>query len=176
MIRRGLIAVSLMVCGACRSSGSYLFLWAGDADRKQSDFLAVIDASPRSAHYGSIVASIPTGVVGAHPHHTEQVMPADEHLLANGFHAGRTWVFDLSKPLEPRIVTSFGDVAGYSHPHTFIRLANGDVLGTFQYRAGKAGEMEHGATHEAMPKSPERTGGLVEMDERGNLIRSKVSR
>ncbi len=113
-MRRVLFIVFLIGCGACRSSSEYLFLWAGDADHKASDFLAVIDANPTSARYGAIVASIPTGVAGAHPHHTEQEMPAHGHLLANGFHAGRTWLFDLSQPLHPRVLTSFGDVAGYS--------------------------------------------------------------
>jgi hypothetical protein len=151
-----------------------LFLWAGDADGKASDFLAVIDATPSSAHYGEIVASIPTGVVGAHPHHTEAEMPANGHLLANGFHAGRTWLFDLSEPLHPRILTSFGDIAGYSHPHTYVRMANGHVLTTFQYRA-VPGEMEmhYASDPHSMADSVEHTtGGLVEMDERGRLLRS----
>jgi hypothetical protein len=61
-------------------------------------------------------------------------MPADGHLLANGFHAGRTWLFDLTTPREPRILTSFGDRAGFSHPHTFFRMTNGHVLATFNTR------------------------------------------
>jgi hypothetical protein len=44
-------------------------------------------------------------------------MPANGHLLANGFHAGRTWLFDLSSPREPRILASFGDVAGFTSAH-----------------------------------------------------------
>jgi hypothetical protein len=173
-VRRVLFTVLLILGGACRgaSSSPYLFLWAGDADHKASDFLAVIDASPTSAHYGAIVASIPTGVAGAHPHHTEHEMPPNGHLLANGFHAGRTWLFDLSQPLQPRILTSFGDVAGYSHPHTFIRLANGHVLTTFQYRAGP-GAVLHESGHDAMPHTVQHSiGGLVEMDERGHPFRS----
>ena len=62
-------------------------------------------------------------------------MPANGHLLANGFRAGRTWLFDLTQAREPKILTSFGDLAGYSHPHTYVRLRNGNVLTTFQYRA-----------------------------------------
>ncbi len=173
-MRRVLFTVLLILCGACRgaSSSSYLFLWAGDADHKASDFLAVIDANPTSADYGTIVASIPTGMAGAHPHHTEHEMPANGHLLANGFHAGRTWLFDLTQPLQPRILTSFGDVAGYSHPHTFIRLANGHVLTTFQYRA-EPGNALHETGHDTVPETVEHsTGGLVEMDERGRPVRS----
>ena len=134
-MRRVLVIVfTLLCCASLRAASSwYLFVWAGDAAHTASDFLAVIDANPASAGYGTIVASIPTGEAGTHPHHTEHEMPANGHLLANGFHAGRRWLFDLSQPLQPRILTSFGALAGYSHPHTFIRLANGNVLTTFQY-------------------------------------------
>lgn len=151
---------------------SYLFLWAGDSAGTASDFLAVIDATPGSAAYGSVVASIPTGESGTHPHHTEAEMPANGHLLANGFHAGRTYLFDLSRPTSPSILTSFGDKAGFSHPHTYVRLANGDVLTTFQYRANSA----HGMSGMDAMSGPHATGGLVEMSERGAVIRSGSAR
>lgn len=176
-MRRLLIPVLAVLCGAYllgarTQSRSYLFLWAGDADGRASDFLAVIDATPSSPRYGTAVASVPTGAVGAHPHHTELEMPVGGHLLANGFHAGRTWLFDLTRPLRPAVLTSFGDVAGYSHPHTFVRLADGHVLTTFQYRAAP-GATAHGRGAHAPPHPAERaTGGLVEMDERGTPIRS----
>jgi hypothetical protein len=67
-------------------------------------------------------------------------------------------LFDLREPLHPSLVTSFGDLDGYMHPHTYVRLPNGHVLATFQYHGG------HG------PKSD--GGGIVEFDERGHLIRS----
>ena len=173
-VRQLLLAMLIALCGAYphASGGSYLFMWAGDAAGKASDFLAVIDASPASPRYGAVIASLATGTAGTHPHHTEHEMPANGHLLANGFHAGRTWLFDLSNPLTPRIITSFGDVAGFSHPHSFIRLANGRVLATFQYRAqpgAKPGGSGHDTTRHAVDRS---TGGLVEMDERGRPIRS----
>ena len=98
--------------GRPQTAPSYLFLWAGDAEGKASDFLAVIDAAPASPRYGSIVASIPTGTAGTHPHHTELEMPANGHLLANGFRAGRTWLFDLTEPTRPKVITSFGGLAG----------------------------------------------------------------
>jgi hypothetical protein len=175
-VRRALIPIvailSSVTIGSSAPRPSYLFLWAGDSAGKASDFLAVIDATPSSAHYGAIVASVPTGVAGAHPHHTEAEMPANGHLLANGFHAGRTWLFDLSEPLHPRILGSFGDVDGYSHPHTFVRLANGHVLTTFQYRAD-SGEMSHDANaHAAMSAAAHTTGGLVELEENGQPVRS----
>src|SRR3954469_19997364 len=135
---RLLCIMSLVALAACHPTlaprtGDYLFVWTGDSAGKASDFLAVIDANPASAKYGSVVTTLPTGAVGTHPHHTEAKMPADGHLLANGFHAGRTWLFDLTEPTHPKILTEFGDRAGYSHPHTFVRLSNGNVLATYQY-------------------------------------------
>src|SRR5207249_11824265 len=144
-------------CGYAQSS-SYLFVWAGDDAKTSSDFLAVLDADSKSPHYGHAVASAavpgPTGT----PHHTELEMPPGGFLLANAFESGRTMLFDLRQPQHPSLVTSFGDLGGYMHPHTYVRLPNGHVLATFQYHGG----------HE--PKSD--GGGLVEFDERGHLIRS----
>src|SRR5215831_3921758 len=149
----------LLTCAAYGygQSNSYLFVWAGDDAKKSSDFLAVLDADPHSDHYGQAVASVavpgPTGT----PHHTELEMPEGGFLLANAFESGRSTLFDLRQPLHPALVTSFGDLDGYMHPHTYVRLANGDVLATFQYHGG----------HD--PKSD--GGGLVEFDEKGKLIR-----
>ena len=157
------------------SQGSYLFVWTGGAGPGATDFMATIDANPASSTYGRVLASIPTGTIGM-PHHTEHEMPVDGHLLANDFPAGHTWLFDLKNPLKPRIITSFGDVAGYSHPHSFIRLANGNLLATFQYRtdATTQREMQMGAAGMHGMKDPalHRTGGLVEMDERGKPLLS----
>ena len=139
-------------------SNSYLFVWAGDDAKKSSDFLAVLDADASSPHYGKAVASVavpgPTGT----PHHTELEMPEGGFLLANAFESGQSMLFDLREPRQPHLVTSFGDLDGYMHPHTYVRLSNGHVLATFQYHGG----------HD--PKSD--GGGLVEFDERGHLIRS----
>lgn len=171
-MRTGL-AVALVAGAACRptpSAGAYLYVWAGDTAAKASDFIAVIDANPASAQYGTVISSLPTGVAGSHPHHTEAEMPADNHLLANGFHAGRTWLFDLTEPRQPKILTSFGDLAGFSHPHTYIRLSNGHVLATFQYLADSMAMPDEGHTGMAMG-GVHATGALVEIDERGNVIR-----
>jgi hypothetical protein len=184
--RRLLVAALLLCCGACReaSSSSYLFVWAGDAEHQASDFLAVIDAQPTSPRYGTVVSSVATGMAGSHPHHTELEMPANGHLLANGFNAGRTWLFDLREPLKPRLLTAFDGLAGYSHPHTYVRLANGNLLATFQYQADvppgaatAAPAETHGAAHGSLEAAAERlTGGLVELDERGTVIRSGAAR
>jgi len=158
---RDLCCFILLLLGAASGSAqsnSYLFVWAGDDAKKSSDFLAVLDADPKSPHYGQAVASVAVPGPSGTPHHTELEMPEGGFLLANAFESGRTMLFDLRVPLHPSLVTSFGDLDGYMHPHTYVRLSDGHVLATFQY---------HGR-HE--PKSD--GGGLVEFDERGHLIRS----
>ena len=168
-LSRYVLSIALAVSPApVLAQSSYLFVWAGG--KTGNEMMATIDATPSSATYGRVVASASTGVTGA-PHHTEHQLPPNGHLLANDFHAGRTWLFDLHDPLHPRILTSFEDVAGYSHPHTFIRLADGSVLSTFQYRAGA--DSGPGGMHDGMPgMGPHVTGGLVEMDERGRPSRT----
>ena len=153
-------AILLLCCATITlaQDTSYLFIWAGDDTKAGSDFLAVLDATPASPHYGRTVASVtvpgPTGT----PHHTELEMPPGGFLWANAFGSGRSMLFDLREPLRPTLVTSFGDLDGYTHPHTYVRLPNGNVLATFQYRGA------HG------PKAD--GGGLVEVTPRGQLIRS----
>jgi hypothetical protein len=39
----------------------YLFVWAADADKQDSDFLAVLDADPKSSTYGEVLTTIEVG-------------------------------------------------------------------------------------------------------------------
>ena len=153
-----LLLLLFLISSGHAQNHSYLFVWAGDDAKKSSDFLTVIDADAASPRYGQVVASVAVPGESGRPHHTEAEMPKGGFLMANAFESGRTMLFDLREPLHPSLVTSFGDVDGYMHPHTYVRLPNGHVLATFQYHGG----------HE--PKSD--GGGIVELDERGKLIRS----
>ena len=136
-------------------SSRYLFVWVGDADRKDSDFLAVVDISPKSKRYGEIVRTLPVGVKGTIPHHTEHEMPLGGVLFANGFGAGQTFRFDLSNPLKPGVLGSFGSAGEYMHPHSFVRYPNGNILTTFQMRGHMNGE----------------PGALAELDPQGKVLR-----
>jgi hypothetical protein len=144
-----------------KASGHYLFAWTGDVEHKGKDFLAVIDADPASPSYGHLMTTIVTDQQTMRVHHTEYTMPASGMLFANDHDAGRTFIFDLRDPLRPKLVTSFTDMAGYMHPHSYLRLPNGHVLATFQHA-------HHGANAEPIGKS----GGLVEIDDQGKVIRS----
>ena len=139
------------------AASRFLFLWAGDEDKKESDFLAVVDVDRQSPTYAQVVATLPVGAVATMPHHTEYEMPAGEVLWANGFAVGRTFRFDLHDPSHPRLAGSFADAGGFSHPHSYARLPNGNVLATFQHHV--AGDTIG-------------TGGLVELDTAGRVLRT----
>jgi hypothetical protein len=139
----------------------YLFVWAGDEAHKGNDFLAVIDADPSSASYGHLVTTLATDQQTMQVHHTEYAMPSSGMLFANDHGAGRTFIFDMRDPLHPKIVTSFTDIGGYMHPHSYSRLPDGNVLATFQHA-------HHGGSDGQMGV----TGGLVEINDEGKVVRS----
>src|SRR6202161_4887990 len=122
------------------------------------DFLAVIDADPASPTYGKLITTLVTDQPTMRVHHTEYTMPESGMLFANDHNAGRTFIFDVRDALHPKIVTTFTDMAGYMHQHSYLRLPDGNVLATFQH--------EH---HTGMGGGMGTTGGLVEIDDRGKV-------
>jgi hypothetical protein len=82
--------------------------------------------------------------------------------------AGRTFVFDLREPTHPKIAADFRDRGGFAFPHSFVRLPNGHVLSTFMHRST-------GMSGMAMAPPYDHSGGLVEMDAGGKLIRASSS-
>jgi hypothetical protein len=163
---RGLFAAALLTVPACSSpqveqaaaAAEYLYLWTASADSTEADFLAVLDVTEDSARYGRLVTTLPVPGLGNGPHHTEHEMPADRQLFANGFGSGQSFIFDLTDPARPRLAGQFGDVEGYTHPHSFLRLPGGHVLATFQMR------------HQRTGMTP---GGLVELTSAGRPVRSR---
>lgn len=157
-------AIGLLLLAACgcspvsmtgESDGStHLFAWAWDVDSAAGDFLAVVDVDRSSATYGQVVSTLPT-LAGRGAHHVEYEMSTSQ-LFANSFTTGRTFVFDLGDPVHPRLFSDFGDAGPYTHPHSFARTPSGTVLATYQGLA---------ADHSA-------SGGLVELDDRGRMLRA----
>ena len=167
-------AMAPSASSAEQRTGHYLFVLSGDQKGAGKDFLAVIDADPESGTYGRLVTSVATDQVSMRPHHTEYEMPASGMLFANDFDSGRTFIFDLRDPLHPKVAAEFADLDGFAFPHSFVRLPNGHVLATFQYKSGAMpmhGNMMDGATE----RSGAITGGLVEIDESGHPIRAAGS-
>ena len=158
--------LGVLVLSACspKSSGpvsaepQYLYLWTASDDAARPDFLAVLDVTEDGPRYGRLVTTLPVPGSANGPHHTEHEMPADGRLFANGFRSGQSFVFDFTNPAQPRLASQFGAIDGYSHPHSFLRLPNGNVLATFQMR------------HEAAGVT---TGGLAELTTTGALVRSR---
>jgi hypothetical protein len=153
--RIALLAATLAATGCATPSqrqpvGDWLFAWASDADRKDSDFLAVIDLRTNQ-----VVATAPVGQSGTMAHHTDYEMPADGTLLANDFYGNRTWLFDLSDPIAPKIRWSFADVGPISFAHSFARLPNANIVATMQ-RGDHANETP---------------GGIAEFATDGRLLR-----
>ena len=145
---------------APQASQSYIFAWAGadSVDGDAKDFLGVIDADTLSPTYAMVVATAPAPAVGTMAHHIEMVMPPKGELLfANGFMSGRTFLFDLDNPLAPRLAATIDSVHGFVKPHSFARLANGNVLATVQYG------------DRTRPGNP---GGLAEFSRNGQLVRT----
>jgi hypothetical protein len=139
-----------------RGPSPYLFVWAGDMDGKDPDFLSVIDARSDATTYGKVIATLPVGAIGTFPHHTEHEFPANSLLFANGWGAGQTFVIDLRDPARPKLAHQFKNLGEYAFPHSYARLPNGNVLSTFQVKSA----------------GYEPPGALVELDTHGKLIRA----
>lgn len=148
-----------------------LFVWAGDREKEGNDFLLVIDADPRSPRYGRMLTALATDQRTVRPHHTEYTMPVSGMLFVNDHDAGRTFILNVRDPLHPEVAGSFGDMAGFAHPHSYVRLPNGHVLVSFQHDA-----MPRGSSMASMAQTRSaamgKTGGLVEIDDSGRVVRS----
>ena len=163
---RGIAAALLLALAACGAppasaptpAREYLYLWTGSADSTQPDFLAVLDVTDDSVRYGRLVTTLAVPGRGSMPHHTEHEMPADRQFFANDFDTGETFIFDLTDPAQPRLAGRFGDIEGFRHPHSFLRLPDGNVLATFQMR------------HDSAGMTP---GGLVELTPAGRTVRAR---
>jgi len=81
----------------------YLVVWAGDDDRRDEDFLAVLDADPRSRHYGHVLATIPVGSTGNEPHGVNTMARADGAVVATGLRSDRVFVFDMRDPVRGKL-------------------------------------------------------------------------
>jgi hypothetical protein len=161
-------ALALPVAAAqskpAHTSGHHLFVWSGDQEGKGNDFLVVLDADAASPGYGKVLASVATDQKSLRPHHTEYQMPSSGMLFANDHGANRTFILDLRDPLKPRVAGSFGSLSGFSMPHSFARLPNGNVLAAFQYP-------DHGSKHGPGMAMSGKSGGLVEIDDKGKAVR-----
>jgi hypothetical protein len=142
----------------------YLIVWAGDADRRDPDFLAVIDANPTAATYGVVIKTVPVGSAGNEPHAMERTFASDGLVFAGGMLTDRTFVFDVRNPIAPRLmrIDEPDKTRRFGAPRAILRLPNGNRIATCGDRRGY-----RGGVLELLGWS----GGLVEYDPRGRAVR-----
>jgi len=117
----------------------YLFIFAGDQDQADSDFLAVIDLRPESPDLGKAIATTPIGMTASMPHHMEYVMPPDGELLfMNAHNHELSLLVDVSDALAPRVVKTFDPPAPLRYPHDYSRTPTGTRLVGFLRSEGTA--------------------------------------
>ncbi|HZP43388.1 MAG TPA: selenium-binding protein SBP56-related protein [Candidatus Binatia bacterium] len=144
----------------------HLVVWTGDDDREDEDFLAVLDADPRSPTYGKVLHTVPVGSKGNEPHHVDYEPRPEKTLWGSGLITSRTFVFDVADPPRAKLVKvdePGGAGRRFFAPHSYIRLPNGHTLASFQ----EAGDPRHGHVHGQTGG----IGGLVEFDAKGNFVR-----
>jgi ribosomal protein S18 acetylase RimI-like enzyme len=143
----------------------YLVVWAGDADRQNADFLAVLDADPTSPSYGKVMKTYPVRSRGNEPHAVNPTVRADRRVFASGVLTNRTFVFDLRQPLAARL--THVDEPGpegrkFGAPQQYAMLPNGHAVVTC------ADPVNYRGTPREILGAP---GGLVELDADGTFVR-----
>jgi len=140
----------------------HLLVWAGDADRQNADFLALIDADPTSETYGKVLRTYPVRSRGNEPHAFSPAR-ADRRVFGTGLLSNRIFLFDLQKPLVARLlhVDEGGPGRGLSAPAESVSLPNGHVVVACPDRAGYRGD-----PREVVGAG----GGLVEFDADGQFV------
>src|SRR5712691_10996691 len=166
----GILVLALWVAGCARpevplfTGEPYLIVWAGDADRSNSDFLAILDADPTSATYGKVLRTYPVRSRGNEPHNVNVEPRGDRRLFAGGLLTNRTFVFDLRQPLAGRLlaVDDAGPQRRLWGPHDFVSLPSGRMAVTCVDPARYRGEPVELVTA---------AGGLVELTADGQPAR-----
>ncbi len=163
-----LVVLAFIACDPGRQvSGSrYLYVWAGDADSKDSDFLAVVDAREGTAGYGQVISSTPVNAQMTWTHHMEYQMPDSGRLLfVNGHHAERVFLFNTDIAEKPTLVRSLAPPPKLRYPHDMVRLPNGNLL--IGYLRGEGRTLIAGDS-----TLPGWHGGIAEVDSVGTVLRT----
>jgi hypothetical protein len=144
----------------------YLYVWAGDQDEKDSDFLAIVDVRAGSPTYAHVIATEPVGMSGTMPHHLEyQLPPPDQPLFANGHHHEQIFLFDTRRAEHPHLVRRVEPPAPYRYPHDMVRLPDGNLL--VGYLRSEGPSPLPGDT-----TTPGGNGGIAELAADGRILRT----
>jgi len=103
----------------------FLYLFCVDADAKDNDFVAVIDADPDSPTHGTITYTLDLGSKGNETHHWGYTDDRT-HIWAGGLESSRIWILDVATdPARPRVekvLESVPEETGLTGPHTYYAL------------------------------------------------------
>jgi hypothetical protein len=163
------IAVALLGCGGAGprpvppSDDHWLVVWAEDADRRQSDFLAVIDPD------GTVVRTIPVKSAGNVPQALNSEMRRDRLVFATGARTNRTFVFDLRDPRRGTLVAvdDPGPDRPLSGPRGVATVPGGRAIVACADETGFSG------TPQEVLQSP---GGLRVLGEDGRFVQDLPAR
>jgi selenium-binding protein 1 len=106
-----------------------LYVWTRDADHQQSDFLAVVDADPKSKSYGKVIGTAPTNSAANEAHHFGYTANADR-IFGAGMFSNKLFIYDVKRsPRSPRLIRTVDlDPTGYSGPHTMYAVPGGVMV------------------------------------------------
>lgn len=144
----------------------YLFVFAGDQDANDSDFLMMIDVDPNSETRGAPISSIPIGHKNSMPHHMEYVPPpAGEPIFMNGHHHELSMIVDVSNPKAIEIKKKLKPPKPYRFPHDYTRTLKGTRLVGFLRSDSASPDPSETVT-------PGGHGGIAEFGINGDLLRT----
>lgn len=176
LIANCLVCAAVLTLGACKQEQAdiplvgapspYLFMFLGDQDTQDDDFMAVLDIEDNSPTFGVPIASVPTGQRNSMPHHTEyETPPAGEYLFMNAHMPETTFLVDLSTPTDPKIISRMQPPEGLRFPHDYTRTPSGTLLVGYLRGAGAG-------PNSTEIRSPDNHGGIAEYTRDGTFIRS----
>lgn len=144
----------------------YLLIFAGDLDEAESDFISVFDANPDSDKRGEPLHSMPTGMKGSMPHHTEySPPPVGEPLFMNAHHHELSMMVDISNLASLKIQKTLPPPAPFRFPHDYTRTPNGTRLVGFLRGEGTSPDPKEDMI-------PANHGGIAEYSKSGELLRT----
>ena len=144
----------------------YLFVFAGDQDLEDPDFLAMMNVDPASETRGEPISSVSIGLKDSMPHHTEYVAPpVGEPIFMNAHHSELSLIVDTESPGALTIEKAFKPPASLRYPHDYKRTPNGTRLVGFLRSDGPSPDPSEDL-------NPGGHGGIAEYTVDGEFIRS----
>ena len=144
----------------------YLFVFAGDQDVEDPDFLAMMNVDPTSKTRGEPISSVSICHKDSMPHHTEYVAPPPgEPIFMNAHHHELSLVVDIQSPKALVIEKTFKPPASLRFPHDYKRTPEGTRLVGFLRSEGPSPDPSEDL-------NPGGHGGIAEYTVDGEFIRS----